>query len=96
MYIHFCEYLEIINIPYTNHQANGYFDIYWDSRKNNLANYHTKHHSLTHHQNVRQNYVLQNFLINNYKSQCNTFFFKYIYYPLQFRVFPSNCDTRVC
>ena len=45
----------------TEHQANGDFNIYWDSGKNNLADYHTKHHNSTHHQNVRKNYIVQNF-----------------------------------
>ena len=47
----------------TEQQTAGDFDIYWDSGKNNLADYHTKHHSPIHHQNVRKMYVLQNFLI---------------------------------
>ena len=29
------------------------FNIYWDSGKNNLSDYHTKHHSPSHHKNVR-------------------------------------------
>ena len=60
----------------TEHQATGDFDIYWDSGKNNLADYHTKHHNPTHHQNVRKKYVLQNFLIKKLQVevQCVIFF----------------------
>ena len=52
----------------TEHQTNGDFTVYWDSRKNNLADYHTKHHSPTHHQNVRTTYILlKNFLLRQFK-----------------------------
>ena len=47
-------------------QQNGDFSIYWDRGVNNLADYHTKHHSPTHHQNVRPKYILQIFLITQY------------------------------
>ena len=46
----------------TEKQAKGQFNIYWDHGKNNLADYHTKHHSPLHHQNVRNTYILQIFL----------------------------------
>ena len=51
----------------TEHQDNGNFNVYWDCGKNNLADYHTKHHSPTHHQNVRKTYILQNFLLRQFK-----------------------------
>ena len=35
------------------------FFIYWDKGENNLADYHTKHHSPTHHRNVRPTYILK-------------------------------------
>lgn len=47
----------------TERQANDDFHIYWDRGANNLADYHTKHHSPSHHQNVRPKYILQNFLV---------------------------------
>ena len=46
-------------------QNKGDFKVYWDAGKNNLADYHTKHHSPTHHKNVRRKYILQNFLMKN-------------------------------
>ena len=39
-------------------------NIYWDSGNNNIADYHSKHHSPSHHQNVREKYILRNFLLN--------------------------------
>ena len=33
------------------------FDIYWDRSANNLADYHTKHHTAKHHREVRHMYV---------------------------------------
>ena len=51
----------------TEHQVNGDFDIYWEKGKNNLADYHTKHHSPTHHKNVRRKYyILQNLLVQKF------------------------------
>ena len=49
----------------TKKQSDGTFNIYWDRGTNNLADYHTKHHSPTHHQNVRKTYILQNFFCKN-------------------------------
>ena len=36
-------------------------NIYWDAGNNNIADYHSKHHSPSHHQNVRETYILKNF-----------------------------------
>ena len=33
------------------------FDIFWDKSENNMADYHTKHHSVQHHLMVRHKYV---------------------------------------
>jgi hypothetical protein len=30
------------------------FDVYWRPGKDNLADYHTKHHSAQHHKDMRQ------------------------------------------
>ena len=46
-------------------QHNGEFDVFWDHGYNNLADYHTKHHSPKHHQSVCPTYILQIFLLTN-------------------------------
>jgi hypothetical protein len=38
----------------------GQFNIFWDSGKNNLADYFTKHHASIHHRNVRPIYIHSN------------------------------------
>ena len=43
-------------------QRNKKFNIFWDKGSNNLADYHTKHHSPSYHQKVRSKYILKNFL----------------------------------
>jgi hypothetical protein len=40
-----------------NREAQGQFRIYWKPRKNNIANYFTKHHAPLHHVNVRSEFL---------------------------------------
>ena len=49
----------------TEHQVKGDLNIYWDRRKNNLVDYHTKHHSPTHHKKVRKNISFKIFSFEN-------------------------------
>ena len=40
-----------------DHVKNGEFLVYWKPGRNNLADYHTKHHPPTHHKEVRGTYL---------------------------------------
>ena len=53
-------------------QKENIFNIYWDSGKNNLSDYHTKHHSPSHHKNVREKYILKGYYMNLIKNRNNT------------------------
>ena len=49
-------------------QNKGKFNIYWDRGRNNLADYHTKHHPPSYHEKVRPTYILKNFLLKLYNN----------------------------
>ena len=65
-------------------QNENFFNIYWDSGKNNLSDYHTKHHPPSHHKKVRQNYILKGF------------FMKLINLQTKNNKSSSNLTARVC
>ena len=49
-------------------QHNGTFKYYWDKGKNNLADYHSKHHPPSYHEKMRPIYILKNFLLKLSKN----------------------------
>ena len=53
-------------------QKQGKFNFFWEAGKNNLADYHTKHHPPSYHEKVRHIYILKNFLMKLGKNINNT------------------------
>ena len=45
-------------------QLQKIFDFYWNESNKNIADYHTKHHSISHHQDVRHQYVQDKTSVN--------------------------------